>query len=763
MKRRFPFSVRPGLVPVFTVLLFFAGFCSPAIAVESTDSPGSGTIQGTVLDRDGHPVSNAMVILFDQETGIPIHPETSRPFTEAFGEGKRGPQNPLQFANSVTDSNGRFSIDGLIAGEYRVVAQKWLDATKPIGLGIDFVNGKEIELLGWKEHIQAASHQVDPLVLKTKGTGSFHVDLNVPNNDAYLLVSTHAPLGDPILLYCGWGSDFLSHVVGLNRMPEGETTFQGLPEGKYYASVFANDSAPGGGAASFEIRSGEVTEVAIPLVAAWTNAYHQPPERLVPLVQDFRESKIDLVKLLDLDEGELSKESVWHCYPSLQPLDRTIDLADGRTFTAADLLAAAAYVNLLRGVEHREAQIREKRLEDMGIQEDVSYEDAFRDLYECLGRTYPCFALKNIDWRAVGEEFLPRAKDIKTDEEFGLLCMELVARLEDSHAYLMEGAVKPPRPPVPEWDPGFLCLLDDRMKPVVYHVEPDSPAARGGVRPGMTVVSIDGQSAEERMATLRERFTKYGGFSSERILDYHVVRSLPRQTEKGTNVVLEMEEPDGNATVFRLACTEGSRYLTRLPVPIPGIPDSKNMSWKRLSDEIGYIHVRRVRDDLIPSLDQALREMKDIKGLVIDVRGNTGGGFDSNRALLNFDPERTDVDPERPRFLGPIAILTDAACISAGEGWASWFVANDRATLFGVATAGASARKEIYTLKNGLYKVRSPVKAYKGFLDRPIERRGLEPDVPLRPNARDIANGRDTVLEAAKELLESRISQKPAG
>jgi hypothetical protein len=38
-----------------------------------------------------------------------------------------------------------------------------------------------------------------------------------------------------------------------------------------------------------------------------------------------------------------------------------------------------------------------------------------------------------------------------------------------------------------------------------------------------------------------------------------------------------------------------------------------------------------------------------------------------------------------------------------------------------------------FMLRNGLYQVRYPIKAYQGFLDRPIERRGLEPDEPLMP------------------------------
>ena len=46
---------------------------------------------------------------------------------------------------------------------------------------------------------------------------------------------------------------------------------------------------------------------------------------------------------------------------------------------------------------------------------------------------------------------------------------------------------------LPRWDPGFACLFDDRQRPVVYHVDKNSPADRGGFRVGMTVVSVDGR------------------------------------------------------------------------------------------------------------------------------------------------------------------------------------------------------------------------------------------------------------------------------
>ncbi len=344
---------------------------------------------------------------------------------------------------------------------------------------------------------------------------------------------------------------------------------------------------------------------------------------------------------------------------------------------------------------------------------------------------------------------------METEEQFGLLVEELVARLEDSHAYVHKGSATPPSAGLPEWDPWLACLIDDRGRPVLYAVSPRTPAWKAGVRPGMTVVSVNGVPAAEAMDRWMKRQRKYVGYSSERYLRYDAARLFHRQTKRGATVTLELEDVDGRTLGVKLTAEARGWYIPRLPVPRPGIEDGgADVQWVRLEDGIGYISVRRIRQGLEVSLDQALTALGDIKGLILDVRGNSGGGFDTNTAFQNFDPAPAGATaPHRPLYRGPIAMLIDERCISAGEGWASWFVARKRARLFGTTTAGASARKETYTLTNGLYKVEIPVKAYTGFLDRPIERRGLEPDVAVRCTARDISRGRDTVAEAAAEWL----------
>ena len=384
--------------------------------------------------------------------------------------------------------------------------------------------------------------------------------------------------------------------------------------------------------------------------------------------------------------------------------------------------------------------------------EPNEYEGTFSDLYNVLGKVYPCFGLKGIDWGAVGDEFLPRAKQIRTHEEFGLSCMELVARLEDSHAYLMEGTAKLPRLPLPEWDGGFACLEDDQNRPAVYYVDPGGSADKAGVKVSMVVLTVNGEPVRQVIDKSMALCRKYIGYSSDRYLRYDCYRFFPRRSKQGEVVTYEMLSVDGTTSRFELPAVLGARYLPRLPVPKEGIADSGHVTWKMLDDRIGYIYVRRISARLPGLLDKAVGELKDARGLIVDVRGNSGGGFEPREAFVNFGLDGQS-EPNHPRYKGPMALLIDSRCISAGEGWALWFVAKKRARLFGESTAGASARKDIYTLSNGLYRVQIPVRPYPGFLDRPIERRGLEPDVYVRQSAADLAAGRDTVLEAAKAYL----------
>ncbi len=373
-----------------------------------------------------------------------------------------------------------------------------------------------------------------------------------------------------------------------------------------------------------------------------------------------------------------------------------------------------------------------------------------------IGRVYPCFALKGIDWDQVGRELLPRAGAVRSEKDFGLLVLELVARMEDTHAVVLPGTSQPPTPDLPRWDPGAACLIDDRGRPVIYAVWPQSRAARAGLRPGMAVISVNSVPAADVLRTMMERLRKYYGFSSERTLRYAAARMLLAREKSGARVRLELEDADGRGLGVMIAAEMGPRYMPRLPVPRRGIGDSTDVSWTMLDDRIGYIYVRRIRQGLEGSLDRAVKALANARGLIIDVRGNSGGDFDTSTAFVNFEkPPAGSNERTAPALHRP-----DRAADGRGV--------RQRRRGLGLVVhrqkAGAglrhgddrrSARKQTYTLTNSLYKVIVPEKAYTGFLDRPIECRGLEPDVEVRCKAADLARQKDTVVEAAAAWLKS--------
>ncbi len=384
-----------------------------------------------------------------------------------------------------------------------------------------------------------------------------------------------------------------------------------------------------------------------------------------------------------------------------------------------------------------------------------TYTDDFHALHQTLGKSSGTVRLHQIDWQQVGEELLPQADAVGSDEDLGRLCIKLIARLQDSHAGLMKGTSDAPHINYPKWDSGFACLKGAEGNAIVYYVAEGSPADRKGIRPGMTVTEINGIKIADAILQAERETSEYIGYSTVQYQTYDTYRRFARQQSQGEKIEVVLQDAKGRRKKANIRASEEIGYLPRLPVPLKNISDGGgNVQWAKLKNNIGYIYVRRIQKDLESALDEAVDELEKTDGIIIDVRGNSGGGFNSKTAHYNFDLESTG-ESGRIKYRKPVAVLISPRCISAGEGWASWFVARERARFFGEPTAGASGRKTTYTLPSGRFKVRYVVKPYKGYLDRHIEGRGLEPDESVVQTAEDLANGRDTVLEAAREYLMS--------
>jgi len=334
MRGRPPFSFASIaiVIPVIVAL-----FCLSALGQTRQGFSIEGTVEKAT---DG--CNETVVVLCDLSSGEPICRGSMEPLTAFLG--KTNSEAALDFVFAPADNSGHFIFTNVPPGNYVLVAQAWKGEAQPTN--ILKLNGETIHLLGRKE-VQVPSKDATDLHLAAHSTNSIQFEQQFGNDAGLLILSTRPQFGDPILAWFGWGTNFLSHIIGFNVMPHGKTTIHGLPN-DVYASIFMNDDSPGFG--SMKLPLGRTNVVQMPIVAGWSDGYKVPPANLVWLVDVLQTNKISVDKLLELPQLkgsqtflELQRER-WRI---IQPIwQKEVALPGGRKATVADLVVASGYAQL---------------------------------------------------------------------------------------------------------------------------------------------------------------------------------------------------------------------------------------------------------------------------------------------------------------------------------------------------------------------------------------------------------------------------------
>jgi carboxyl-terminal processing protease len=164
------------------------------------------------------------------------------------------------------------------------------------------------------------------------------------------------------------------------------------------------------------------------------------------------------------------------------------------------------------------------------------------------------------------------------------------------------------------------------------------------------------------------------------------------------------------------------------------------------------------------ALEGAAKEHLKADGFILDLRGNPGGigamapGFagwfvrepdhELGTMLTRDSKLRFVVNPRPETFDGPLAVLVDGLSASTSEILAGGLQDLKRARVFGTRTMGAALPSAFERLANGdgfQYAFANYVSAG----GRPLEGRGVTPDVVVAPDRQALLAGRDPVLEAA--------------
>lgn len=204
---------------------------------------------------------------------------------------------------------------------------------------------------------------------------------------------------------------------------------------------------------------------------------------------------------------------------------------------------------------------------------------------------------------------------------------------------------------------------------------------------------------------------------------------------------------------------------------------SSGLKYTILDDNTGYISYTSFSDGIGEgNLDETLSYLAACNGLIIDVRNNGGGNltystrfaarFTNERILTGYiqhktgkghsdfsEPEPIYVDPsDGVRWQKKAVVLTNRHSYSATNDFINAMRYMPQVTLLGDKSGGGSGLPFTSELPNG-WTVRFSASPHLDADKQQIEF-GIDPDVKVDMTEEDKARGLDTLIEAARRLLQ---------
>lgn len=187
---------------------------------------------------------------------------------------------------------------------------------------------------------------------------------------------------------------------------------------------------------------------------------------------------------------------------------------------------------------------------------------------------------------------------------------------------------------------------------------------------------------------------------------------------------------------------------------------------------IGYIQITSFIGSTTPNeFLEALEKTKDTEGLILDLRGNTGGLLPNAIFIANlFIPKgnivsivgrngyKYNINAQDTEFgiNKPTIVLVDGGSASASEILSGALKDYNKAKLLGTKTYGKGMVQKIIPMPNetGLNLTIAKYLTPKGT---DINKKGINPDIKVEFSLKDVKNNNDAQLQAAKTVLSKML------
>lgn len=234
-----------------------------------------------------------------------------------------------------------------------------------------------------------------------------------------------------------------------------------------------------------------------------------------------------------------------------------------------------------------------------------------------------------------------------------------------------------------------------------------------------------------------------------------------------TEAVEKIRGPEGTKVKLTIVRNETERLefeITRAQITIPSV------EYEIREDQIGYLNVSRFGTDTTELVAKAAREFqqKDVKGIVVDLRGNPGGLLDAavRVASLWIDEGKVVLEEKQSgetvrtlRALGgsvlsdvPTVVLINEGSASASEILAGALRDQGQATVIGETSYGKGSVQQLIDFGDGS-KLKVTIARWYTPSGKNIDEEGIEPDQKVERTTEDIEAERDPQLDAALKQL----------
>ena len=198
-----------------------------------------------------------------------------------------------------------------------------------------------------------------------------------------------------------------------------------------------------------------------------------------------------------------------------------------------------------------------------------------------------------------------------------------------------------------------------------------------------------------------------------------------------------------------------------------------------IGDDLGYIRLRSFPEQSVAdAVERAMATFEDqgVRGLILDLRGNSGGRLDVGvRLLSHFLPpgtrvyetvdrgarQQTRVAVSRSAPVFPLAVLVDNGTASMGEIFAAAVQEQGVATVVGSTTEGNVAGGKMFPLADGS-ALQVTVLEIQSSAGKRLNGVGVVPDETVNVDLATALPGDDVVLERAIAVLNGDVPGRTA-